>query len=80
MTIDSDSEEQGLVNVPKQSSKAKSSGQEDDALLNPDFTFDLAVDPYGETLAESYDLNDHVTKGSKPVCCRIICSKLLTNL
>lgn len=82
MTIDSDSEEQQVV--PPTSSKKSGSkskpGQEEDAALNPDFTFDLSIDPYADHLEDAYDLRDHVTKGTKPVCCNCACVEVLTNL
>ena len=41
--------------------------KDDEAQLNPDFTFDLQGDPYAEFLDASSNVEDLVKTGSKPV-------------
>lgn len=59
MTIDSDGED----DPPKVSNRTGA----EDAVLNPDFVFDLSGDPFADVLDQHNDAQDLVHKGTKPV-------------
>ena len=59
MTIESDGEDDAGQSKPKDVAE--------DTQLDPEFTFDLAADPYADFLDDTTDLNDLVKEGSKPV-------------
>ena len=65
MTIESDSEEPVQPVTTKKPSKTKV-GQEEDALLDPDFTFDVSGDPYYDLL-DTRNAPDTLAPGDKPV-------------
>lgn len=62
LTIDSDAEDVEVEQI-----KGKKGLSDEQAALNPDFTFDITGDPYADVLAEHATLNDIVKTGSKPV-------------
>ncbi|EIN13726.1 DEAD-domain-containing protein [Punctularia strigosozonata HHB-11173 SS5] len=63
MTLDSDAEEESAVPGPSRTGKSTIRDAED-ALLNPEFSFDLSGDPY--TDLRNDDTADLVKSGSKP--------------
>ena len=60
MTIESDIEDDA--------GQSKTKDVVEDTQLDPEFTFDLATDPYAEFLNDTTELDDLVKEGSKPVC------------
>lgn len=60
MTLESDAEDD-----PVKSSKLATN---EDAQLDPDFSFDVTSDPYADILGDSSHIVDIVQAGSKPVC------------
>lgn len=68
MTMDSD-DELSLPLPPRTSTSAKGSKSEipEEAQLNPEFSFDLAGDPYADFLVDS-QVQDLVKQGTRPVC------------
>ena len=53
---------------------SKPQAAEEAVELNPEFSFDLAGDPYNDFLDDHLDVQDLVKKGSKPVCSRRTCT------
>ena len=66
MTLDSDTEDLPPPPPTKQA-KGKQKAVDDDAQLNPNFTFDISGDPYGDLLDGPDAVEDLVKSGSKPV-------------
>lgn len=66
MTLDSDTEDLPPPPPTKQA-KGKQKAVDDDAQLNPNFTFDISGDPYGDLLDGPDAVKDLVKSGSKPV-------------
>ncbi|CCM01972.1 uncharacterized protein FIBRA_04045 [Fibroporia radiculosa] len=64
MTLDSDVEDDSLP--PSKPGKPSQSSNAEDALLNPDFIFDVSGDPYTDFIDDHVDLKDLVKSGSKP--------------
>jgi hypothetical protein len=71
MTLDSDAEETGPLPPPRVSRSTTKAGKSkaadtaaEDALLNPEFSFDFAEDTYVDIFGETVDT---ITQGSKPV-------------
>ena len=67
MTIDSDVEEE-LVSKPHKANRGKSQPVDtEEALLNPEFSFDLTGDTYADILDSQNYLRGPVKTGLKPV-------------
>lgn len=66
MTIDSDAEDLPPPPPIKQA-KGKQKVVDDDAQLNPNFTFDVSGDPYSDLLDGPDTVKDLVKSGTKPV-------------
>jgi len=64
MTMDSDDELPPLK--PSKSAKGLKTQAPEEAQLNPEFSFDLAGDPYADFLVDS-QVQDLVKQGTKPV-------------
>ncbi|KAH8102649.1 DEAD-domain-containing protein [Cristinia sonorae] len=65
MTMDSDVEDQPVAQPSKSKSKKQRPDAEEEAQLNPEFSFDLSAYPY-EDLMEEANVRDYVKAGSKP--------------
>lgn len=65
MTLDSDAEDQ-LVVPPTKSKKQRQANAEEEAQLDPSFTFDLSAYPLEDQI-DSSNVADYVKAGSKPV-------------
>ena len=65
MTMESDTEDQPVVQTTKTARKKKLVDAEEEAQLDPAFSFDLSVYPY-EGLDQT-NVTDYVKAGSKPV-------------
>lgn len=68
MTLDSDTEDLPPPPPTKQAKgKGKQKAVDDDAQLNPNFTFDVSGDPYSDLLDGPDTTQDLVKSGTKPV-------------
>jgi ATP-dependent RNA helicase DDX27 len=67
MTLDSDVEEEEAIPRPVGKKGKSNAPDAEDALLNPEFSFDLSGDPYVDLLTGSSEAADLVKSGSKPV-------------